>query len=175
MNIPTTDARNFYESLFILCKCKEAINNLWEKLGNDKESAKGFHNTDTPLLYHIILEAVNYCEEYDTYFTSKNLTLYSDRIEEIKNINKPIFGKIRQWKLKDFRNNIVAHPWRNGKEFAHPDSDYYKTPKNPLEFKLLVNYINYSWNLLEAEFRQELILSLRYMLQISNYPKRIKD
>ncbi len=175
MTIPQKEQQDLYESLFILFKCKEAINNLWLKVGNDQEFTKGFERTDTSLLYYIILETVSYCEEYDKFVTIKNLDNYKKRIKEIKNINKPIFSKIRQWKLKEFRNNIVAHTWRRGKEFAHPDSEIYNVPKNPLEFKLLVSYIDYSWQLIEYEFSNEFIATIEYMLSISDYPKRVKD
>ncbi|MEC3875614.1 hypothetical protein [Chryseobacterium salviniae] len=137
---------------------------------------KGLDYSDTPLLYHIILEVVNFNEEYNSYFNKTYLNIYEDRIQEIRDINKPIFKKINQWKLKYFRNNIIAHTWRNKNKFAHPDSDVYFIPKNALEFSLLVNYINYAWNLIENEFEIELNHAMNYMISIAtNIPNRDKN
>ena len=175
MQNPDKQDIKFYESIFILFKCQQAINNLWNKLGNSNQNIKGFVPSDTPLLYHIILEVVSYSDEYDLYFNPKYLDKYKERISQIKEINKPIFKEMRQWKLKEFRNNIIAHPWRNGVKFAHPDSSNYNVPNNPLEFSILVNYVNYSWSLIEREFEFELLNTMTYMVQISNFPSLIKD
>lgn len=173
-NVDREDAK-IYESLFILFKCKEAVNNLLEKLGNDTNFKSGFEYSDTPLLHHIILEVVSFCEEYDSYFNQKFLPKYKDRINQSKDICKPILKEIRKWKLKEFRNNIIAHTWRSKNKFAHPDSEHYMIPKNPLEYKILVNYLNYIWSLLEVEFTNELSFAMQYMIEISNFPKRDKD
>lgn len=168
--------KRFYESLFILFKCNQSINNLWNKLNkNSTELLKGFEYADTPLLYHIILEVVSFNEEYNIQFNSKYFNSYQNRITQIKCINKPIFREINKWKLKEFRNNIIAHPWRDNGKFANPDSEKYLVPKNALEFSLLINYMNYAWSLVEAEFKNELNNSLHYMSEISNIPDRIKD
>ncbi|MBO6186527.1 MAG: hypothetical protein J6O88_17870 [Chryseobacterium sp.] len=172
----TKDEIKFYESLFILYKSKQAINNLWSKLKQNDGLLKGFEYSDTPLLYHIILEVVNFNEEYNLYFNKVYLNIYQERVQELKDINKPIFKKINQWRLKDFRNNIIAHTWRNKNKFTHPDSDIYLIPKNALEFSLLVNYINYAWSIIENEFEIELNHAINYMISIaSNIQKRNKD
>lgn len=176
MNRLEKEDKRFYESLFILYKCNQSINNLWSKINsNSKDFINGFDYTDTPLLYHIILEVVSFIEEYNGQFNNRYFTCYSTRITQVKEINKPIFKEINKWKLKDFRNNIVAHPWRYNGEFAHPDSEKYIIPKNALEFSLLINYMNYIWSLIEAEFKIELNNALVYMLEIANVPKRIQD
>lgn len=169
------EEKKIYESLFILYKCKQAINNLWSKLKQDKELINGFDYSDTPLLYHIILEVVNFNEEYNLYFNTAFLNSYKQRITQIKIINKPIFKNINKWRLKDFRNNIIAHTWRNKGKFANPDSEYYEIPKNALEFSLLVNYINYAWNLIESEFIVEFDKMLIYIQSLSQGSHSNKD
>ncbi|GEM_PF-1756001 len=169
------EEKKIYESLFILYKCKQAINNLWSKLKQDKELINGFDYSDTPLLYHIILEVVNFNEEYNLYFNTAFLNSYKQRITQIKIINKPIFKNINKWRLKDFRNNIIAHTWRNKGKFANPDSEYYEIPKNALESSLLVNYINYAWNLIESEFIVEFDKMLIYIQSLSQGSHSNKD
>lgn len=145
------------------------------KLKQDKELINGFDYSDTPLLYHIILEVVNFNEEYNLYFNTAFLNSYKQRITQIKIINKPIFKNINKWRLKDFRNNIIAHTWRNKGKFANPDSEYYEIPKNALEFSLLVNYINYAWNLIESEFIVEFDKMLIYIQSLSQGSHSNKD
>lgn len=168
------DKINLYERLFILYKCQSSMNNIWEKLNQDNETTKGFNYSDSPLLYHIILEATNYLEEYKN-FNSKNLESYTDRINEIRFINKIILKKINQWDLQSFRNNIVAHPWRKSGKFVIPDSLEYKIPRNAFEFQLLINYLNYSWKLIKSEFDDEFEESISYMLSIEIKTKAKSD
>ncbi|CAA7386753.1 hypothetical protein [Chryseobacterium fistulae] len=168
--------KKFYESLFILFKCHQTINNLWGKLKvSSNKFLNGCEYNDTPLLYLIILEVVSYNDEYNSYFNEKKLPKYKERINQIKEINKLIFKEINKWKLKDFRNNIIAHPWRNRGKFAHPDTEEYCIPRNLLEFYLLINYINYTWSLIEVEFKNEFKYTLEYMLKISPASKGMKD
>ena len=156
-----------YQSLFILFKCNQTVDKTWELY----QSNKG----NNFLLFHMILEIENFSEEYKGYFNCKNIPLYKNRINQIRYIVKPIFDEINKWKLRQFRNNIIGHPWRKDREFISPDSKEYKVPKNDFEFLLLRNYINYIWSLIEAEFKKEFIAANEYMYQLSEIPKREKD
>lgn len=164
-----------FETLFILYKCKQTINNLWNIVTRENKILKGIKHEETAILYHIILEVVNFNDEYNTYFNPKYFINYKERILSIKEINKPIIKKINEWKLKEFRNNIIAHPWRKDGKFTHPDSLIYNVPKNILEFSLLINYINYSFILIENEFKTEIHEAIQYMLSISEIQKNEKD
>jgi len=158
------DKINLYERLFILYKCQSSMNNIWGKLNQDNVTIKGFNYSDSPFLYHIILEVASYLEEYKN-FNCSNLKPYTARINEIRSINKNIIKKINQWDLQSFRNNIVAHPWRKNGEFVIPDSLEYKIPRNAFEFQLLINYLNYSWKLINSEFEEEFEETINYMLR----------
>lgn len=160
------DKIKLYESLFILYKCQNSTNLIWEKLNQDKSITNGVNYFDSPLLFHIILEVVSFQEEYKS-FNSQKLKAYSDRINQIRAINKSLMKKINQWDLLSFRNNIVAHPWRKDGQFIIPDSLEYNIPRNKFEFQLLINYLSYSWKMIESEFENEFESAINYILNIS--------
>jgi len=155
-----------YESLFILYKCKNSTDLIWEKINQDKSILKGASFSDSPLLYHIILEVVSFQEEYRN-FNSKYLIEFSERVNQVRAINKSIFKKINKWDLLSFRNNIVAHPWRKDGEFIIPDSIEYNVPRNMFEFQLMINYLSYAWKMIELEFSKEFESAIHYMLTIT--------
>lgn len=155
-----------YESLFILYKCKNSTDLIWEKINPNKIILKGANFSDSPLLYHIILEVVSFQEEYRN-FNSKNIIEYSERINQVRAINKSILKKINKWDLLSFRNNIVAHPWRKDGKFIIPDSIEYNIPRNMFEFQLMINYLTYAWKIIEMEFSKEFESAINYMLNFS--------
>ncbi|MDT0685148.1 hypothetical protein [Autumnicola psychrophila] len=163
--IEQKDKIKLFETLIILYKCHSSVNTIWKKLDQNKEIIKGLSYSDSPLLYHIILEVVNFQEEYKN-FNCIHLKPYKERINEIRNINKSIFKKINEWDLQSFRNNIVAHPWRKSGQFVIPDSLDYKIPRNAFEFQLLVNYLNYVWKMISSEFSNEFEETINHMLSI---------
>lgn len=165
-NYKTRDIK-LYQSLFILFKCNQTVNKTWELYQENR--GNNF------LLFHMVLEIENFKEEYKGYFNCKNISEYKKRINQIRYIIKPVFKEINKWNLRQFRNNIIAHPWRNGGEFISPDSKEYEVPKNDFEFLLIKNYINYIWSLIAAEFEEEFIIANEYMFKISEKPKREKD
>lgn len=161
------DDIKLYQSLFILFKCNQTVGETWELYQRNKGS--------NFLLFHMILEVENFMEEYKSYFNCKNIPQYKKRINQIRNIIKPILKEINKWKLSGFRNNIIAHPWRNGREFISPDSKEYTAPKNEFEFLLLKNYINYIWSLIAAEFEKEDLKAQEYMYHLSGTPRGERD
>lgn len=162
-NYKTGDIK-LYKSLFISYKCNQTVNKTWELYQSNKEN--------NFLLFHMILELENFKEEYNGYFNCKNISQYKTQINQIRYIMQPIFKEINRWNLRQFRNNIVAHPWRNKREFVSPDSEGYKVPKNEFEFLLLKNYLKYIWSLIAAEFKKELKEAQDYMFFISKAPRR---
>ncbi len=156
-----------YESLFILFKCNQTVGKTWELY--QKNRGNNF------LLFHMILEVENFMEEYKGYFNCKNIPQYKERINQIRYITKPIFKEINKWKLRDFRNNIIAHPWRDEGEFILPDSEKYKAPKNEFEFLLLKNYLNYIWSLIADEFEKEDLKAQEYMCHLSGTTRRKRN
>lgn len=155
-----------YESLFILYKCQNSTDLIWEKINQDKSVTNEVDYFNTPLLFHIILEVVSFQEEYKN-FTPRNFNAYSERINQIRAINKSLMKKINKWDLLSFRNNIVAHPWRKNGQFIIPDSLEYNIPRNLFEFQLLINYLSYSWKMIKSEFENEFKSTIDYMLNIS--------
>lgn len=155
-----------YESLFILYKCKNSTDLIWEKINQDKSVLKKANFLDSPLLFHIILEVVSFQEEYKN-FNSITLSEYSERVNQVRAINKNIIKKIDKWDLLPFRNNIIAHPWRKKGKFIIPDSIEYNIPRNLFEFQLLINYLGYVWKMIKLEFSNEFESAINYMLTIT--------
>src|SRR5690625_3315079 len=156
-----------YQSLFILYKCNQTVNKTWLLYQNSK--GNNF------LLFHMILELENFNEEYKKYFNCKRIPQYKIRINQIRYIVKPVYDEIKMWNLRQYRNSIIAHPWRRNVEFVSPDSGKYKVPKDEFEFLFLKYYLGYIWSLISVEFKQELKEAIGYMLSLQQTPRREKD
>jgi hypothetical protein len=158
---------NLYESLFILHKCQLNIDRLWKLIEVSEGQLNS--NSDYSLLftYHINLEAVNFLDEYNGDFVTKTESEYLARVKETRKITAPILKRINKWKdLQKFRNNIIAHPWRDKGRFVVPNSGYYNIPRNWFEIAVFVNLLKYVWSMIRIEFLLELKSSLEYIATI---------
>lgn len=159
-----TEPVRLYESLFILYKCNLNISNLL-KLIVDKIHQKNTNEEEAMLLaQYLQMESVSFLVEF-----KENLYQYSEndfkqRVGDIQKITKPIVNRINKWKdLNKYRNNIIAHPWRDSGKFVVPDSQKYSVPSSWLEITVLGHYIKYIWAMIRAEFNNEIIGSLNYI------------
>lgn len=147
------------QSLFIFQKCRITISSI-SQFAYDELRSEYEQKQNTPLMISIInmilLETSVFFEEYHNCFNSRDQNL-NNRIRVIKDICKPITREINRWKdLKNYRNEIVAHPWRNKKgEFVLPGSNHYKIPRTWVDIFTLGLYIQYIHDLIYAEFKIE--------------------
>ena len=94
--------------------------------------------------YTIIL-LCSFIEEFNEEFTIVRHPEYANQINRIKKLTKPVLKRISQWKnLKDYRNQILAHNFRNkGKSLfsksVAPIS--FNVPHTNSEFVLLTELI----------------------------------
>lgn len=165
----------FYESLFILHKCSlnlERLKNLMTFIDNSNETNK----EDYILLsiFYINLEACSFLEEFRKGFQSDVL---KNRIMEFRKITLPILKRINKWEdLEKFRSSIVAHPWRDKrKQFIVPNVGCFKVPRNRFEIYVLLNLMKYLWDLLEAEFGNEIIEAISYVSRLQNREGALND
>ena len=170
---------NLYESLFILYKCNRSINRVWKLLADlnlQKEEDRDF---EVVLTNFICIEAVSFNDEFDGAFYHKIEPEYRERMLQIRVITKPIFKRIRKWKdLEKFRNNVVAHPWRNkgdlGK-FVVPDPQNYNAPRSRFEYQLLIHLNNYIAGLIKFEFAEHIESMFRYIVDLKPEEKPTAD
>ena len=103
-----------YESIFILHKCSTAINRLWDLIDRlDKGDANEKHYA-TSLTYYLILESVSFLEEFNKHLYHIVEPHHKEQIKKLKKVTSPIITQIHKWgDLKKFRNEIIAHPWRD--------------------------------------------------------------
>jgi hypothetical protein len=112
------------------------------------------------LFYMTIIDSVSFLDEYQQVYGVKTETKYKDRIIITKAINKPLISKICEWKdLRDFRNNLLAHNLRKGKNgdfvFSIENLDY-NAPRNLNDLFLLTNLIQFSTDTIYSEFENEI-------------------
>jgi hypothetical protein len=87
--------KKLHESLFILHKCDLNIKTVWSEIFEHKSKRSILidkHHYTINLTHYIILETQSFLEEYERYFTDKNIeTEFSDRIIVTRKLCKPLF------------------------------------------------------------------------------------
>lgn len=168
-------SKNLYESLFIMHKCNLTIERLNKLVVNSALSSK--EDQDFALLhtYYIILESVTFLDEFNLSFRNVE-SEYLVRVADVRKITAPIIKKINKWKdLEKFRNNIIAHPWRNKGKFIIPNQTQFNIPRNWLENQILVNLMAYLWSMIKAEFLVEYSSALKYISSLQSAPNPKDD
>lgn len=69
--------------------------------------------------------------------------------------------------INKFRNNIVAHPWRDEGTLVVPLNKQYKIPRTWIEFRFLKDLISYIHSTIKSEFQVEMGEALFYGNQLS--------
>jgi hypothetical protein len=158
--------KKIHETIFILHKCYLNVKIVWAAI--EKYQQKGplysVHHFTNNLTHYLILETVSFLKEYEGYFNAKEMEQeYGDKILIVRKICDPILKRINKWEsLNDFRNNIVAHPWRNKKKFVVPLNKKYNIPRTWFEFQYLKDLISYIDMLIQIEFEKEFGEALFY-------------
>jgi len=153
--------KKIHETLFILHKCDLNINLVWEAIVNHQQKGPLYmlHHFTINLTHYIILESQSFFEEYRKHFTAMFVeSEYKDRLEAVRDICKPVFKQINKWKgLESFRDNFIAHPWRNNKNsLVVPLDTRYDIPRTWIEFQFLKDLIHYIHEIIKAEFTLEM-------------------
>jgi len=138
-----------------------------------KESTK-WSKKDTihyvALSFYIIMDVNSYLDEYDNFFESGAETEFKPRIRIVKKIAKPVVDRLRKWKdIKNFRNQIIAHPWRiNGSEFSLKNLGLYNTPRTFHDLLYLQTYLEIVQTVINAEFEEESKHVNQYISSLKN-------
>lgn len=165
-----------FESLYILTNTYDNITYLSEimldnnltMLNPDKAEIKeSIHYL--ALFKHSIIEACSFLEEYQNNFYPLAEAEFKERVLFVRKAAKPIVKKINEWKdLQKIRNELIAHPWRSGKEneFSYTKIFTYNSPRTFMELQFLRTYLQMIVGLIEAEFHKELSVLPQYMRSI---------
>jgi hypothetical protein len=168
-----------YESLFILHKSNLTIQRLWKIIEDQQERIHEIANTAVLIIHHITMETVSFMDEFEGDFHNKIEPEFYHRMMNVRKITAPIVKKIKYQQLKKFRNEIVAHPWRDKKgNFVLPDDNKFDVPANWFEAGLLVRYVQYTFELVTKEFRDEIREAMNWVSkqgQPSNPKKDISN
>ena len=172
-----TNSSRLNESLFIFHKCHHTINRIWALLDAGKENTQFVYDYGNILSNYIKLEYLSMLEEYNKYFLPNRIPEYGQRVIDIRRIVKPIFGRINKWQgLSKFRNNIIAHTWRDESgNMVLPDRHKYGVPQNLVEIKILVDLSGYIWALIKAEFTMEVAEAVEHFTSIKSYESKAFD
>ncbi len=159
-----------YESLFILHKCILNISSLLQLILEKIHQENPNKDEAMLLAQYLQMESVSFMVEFKENLYQYSEKEYSQRISDIQKITKPIFNRINKWKdLNKYRNNIIAHPWRNFGKFVIPNNQAYNVPKSWLEITVLGHYIKYVWAMVGAEFNKEIRDGLVYIQKTYPY------
>lgn len=154
-----------YESLFIFHKCHLTLQEVGQILHTIDRSNKSFDRLHLSWTNLIIMESVSFIDEYEQNFHFRCETEYKNRVLLTRKICEPVIRKVKEWKdLKDFRNHIIAHPWRDkDKNLVIPDLNKYSIPRNSFEHVVLVNLMGYIFDLIKSVFPSEMNEMFIYM------------
>jgi hypothetical protein len=153
-----------YESLFILYKCQLNISRLLELILENIHKENSNENDALLLAQYLQMESLSFINEFKENLYNFSEKEYRERIADVQKITKPIFNRINKWKdLGKYRNNIIAHPWRDSGKFVIPNDPAYNVPKSWLEITILGNLLKYVWAITGAEFQKEITESITYI------------
>jgi|ERR1035437_328792 hypothetical protein len=159
MNSP----KQLYESLFILYKCQLNIDRL-HTLILENRNQEADENDAILLAQYLLMEGLSFIVEFKENMYKVAESEYKTRVQEIQKITKPIFDRINKWKdLGKYRNNIIAHPWRDSGKFAIPNDPSYNVPRNWVEIFILAHLLKYVWSMVQAEFMMEIGEAIIYI------------
>ncbi len=152
--------KRIHDTIFILHKCDLSIRLVWEAIEKHKQTGplfSRFHFTQN-LTHYIILESLSFFEEYNGYFIAKKVEdEYKEQVVTVRNICKPIVKQINKWTgLQNFRDNFIAHPWRNKGKLVIPLNASYDIPITWIEFQFLKDLIHYIHEIIKCEFSDEM-------------------
>lgn len=104
-------------------------------------------------------------DEFHRNFLQRCEPEFKNKVLVVKKMIVPIFKRINLWKdLKEYRNNIIAHPWRDKKgSFVVPDINKYKIPRNWFEHIVLVDLISYTYDIIRTIFQIEFPSMFKFM------------
>ena len=154
-----------YESLFIFHKCNLTLQEVGQLLHSVDRANQGFERLHLSWTNMILMESVSFIDEYEQNFYHRCEPEFKDMVTKAKKMCQPVIRKVKGWKdLKNFRNQIVAHPWRdrNG-NFVIPDLNKYSIPRNWFEYVVLVNLMGYIFNIINSVFLPEMNNMFIYM------------
>jgi hypothetical protein len=169
----------FYESLFILKRSYDNVVDIGELMWDYKLISADFVSEDhkravhyLALFNHSLLEICSFLEEYTKHLHKRSEDQFKGRIEEFKNAAQPIMDEIDKWKdLRNYRNEMIAHPWRIRRkdyEFSYPYLLTYDVPKSYTQLQYCRFYIGIIVNLMELEFKDELALMYPYIMKMEH-------
>ena len=83
-------------------------------------------------------------DEWNNHFNSSNIPEYSVEIEKFRKITKPVFKRINKWSgLKDYRNMVLAHNFRNkGQSILKDEVSSLKIPLSATEILGITQLLN---------------------------------
>jgi len=156
---------NLYESLFIFHKCHTTLQELGSSLHKIDRSKKEFSRYDLTMTNVIIMESVSFIDEFEQNFLFRCEEELKQKVVLARKLCNPILKKIKKWSdMKDFRNKVIAHPWRDkNRNFVVPDHNIYKVPSNWFEHVVLVNLMLYMYQTISSVFPKEIEEMFLYM------------
>ncbi|MCD4663743.1 MAG: hypothetical protein K8R68_00635 [Bacteroidales bacterium] len=148
------------ESLHILRFLNTLIGKYLKALKTDVKD----HVDSNSLIYfgvksQILILACSYIDEWDNFLASKKNDKMDQRLIELKKQAKPAIDRIREWTgLKEFRNTVLAHNFRNKKlnfesVFTNDYTDYLKIPDHITEIYLLSKCLDIATKIVCVPFR----------------------
>ncbi|MVM37253.1 hypothetical protein GO730_05760 [Spirosoma sp. HMF3257] len=98
------------------------------------------------MVNQILIMICSFIDEWNDHFTPSNIPEFKDEIIRFKTVMKPVFKRINRWSnLKDYRNTVLAHNFRNkGESILREEVKAMKTPLRPdeiFEITVLLNIV----------------------------------
>ena len=177
-----TTLTKLQESLFILCKCSQTVERMYNAWDEHRE--KGplffFQHYSHNLAYYVIMEANSFLDEYRDYFTENKVEPeYKARVKAVREVVTPLMKFVHRWKdLFLYRSNIVAHGWRDKKgdhRLVVPNKKGYNIPRTAFEYQFLKDIILQVFAVIKLEFATELDQAIWLGYFGEGEPREVKD
>lgn len=157
METKEEEIESVYHLVHLCIEIDRSLNVLLE-VGKSDLPEKSKNNCLSIVTSKIFIDAVSFLDEYDRYFNSKSI----QRVKDVRRILKILIREINGWKdLKNYRNKMLAHNYRNGKGKApsvFKDGTFltFNVPKRINELQLFIWYFIKIKNVLSRIYSKEL-------------------
>lgn len=128
------------------------------------------------LWFQIIIKSCSFMEEWDKFLAIKTDINHRDKLLLIKRIVSPVRKEINKWKdLKKFRNEVIAHNFRNNDGKFSLDEIYsYNCPNTIEELYYLISFLEIMTKVLSMNFKEYSYQILSKSKKILNVPQLYK-
>ncbi|WP_461640003.1 hypothetical protein [Labilibaculum euxinus] len=159
--------QNFESSLYY----DNYLSNDSERFSQFDFPEKSSSEVDTTIIdalrFQFLLQVCSFLDEWDDFTGVKAKSEFDERIKIIKTVVKPARKAIKRFKdIKKFRNEIIAHNYRDGNmKYSFHNLAFYNIPNSNGEMYLVLYSLGRMLDVLLTNFPNEYNIAHKLLLQ----------